>query len=72
VLGYKGSSSIRSRFPGICSAIITKRQQQSLQKKEQMRRAHAVLALSGVYATHSKWMQEEFGIAAALSSQFWV
>lgn len=39
VLGYKGSSSIRSRFPGICSAIITKRNQQSLQKKEQMRRA---------------------------------
>ncbi len=39
VLGYKGSSSIRSRFPEICSAIITKRKQQSLQKKEQMRRA---------------------------------
>ncbi len=39
VLGYKGSSSMRSRFPEICSAIITKRQQQSLQKKEQMRRA---------------------------------
>jgi hypothetical protein len=30
---------MRSRFPEICSAIITKRQQQSLQKKEQMRRA---------------------------------
>jgi hypothetical protein len=31
--------------------------------KEQMRRAHAVLALSGVYASHSAWMQEELGIA---------
>jgi hypothetical protein len=39
VLGYKGSNSIRSRFPEICAAIITKRKQQSLQRKEQMRRA---------------------------------
>jgi hypothetical protein len=31
--------------------------------REQMRRVHVVLALSGVYATHSEWMQEEFGIA---------
>lgn len=29
----------------------------------QMRRVHAVLALSGVYATHSTWMREEFGLA---------
>lgn len=28
-----------------------------------MRRVHAVLAISGVYATHSDWMQEEFDIA---------
>jgi hypothetical protein len=39
VLGYKGSSSIRLRFPELCSAIITKRKQQSLEKKEQMRHA---------------------------------
>jgi hypothetical protein len=32
--------------------------------KEQMRRAHAVLALAGVYASHSAWMQEELGIAS--------
>jgi hypothetical protein len=39
VLGYKGSNSIRSRFPEICSAIMTKRKDQTLQKKEEMRRA---------------------------------
>jgi transcriptional regulator with XRE-family HTH domain len=32
VLGYKGSSSIRSRFPEICSAIITKRKEQSFRR----------------------------------------
>lgn len=31
--------------------------------REQMRRVHVVLALSGVYATHSDWMQEEFDMA---------
>ena len=38
-LGYKGSSSIRSRFPEICRDIMAKRNQQSLQRKEDMRRA---------------------------------
>jgi UDP-N-acetylglucosamine 2-epimerase len=31
----------------------------------QMRRVHVVLVLSGVYATHSGWMQEELAIAEA-------
>jgi hypothetical protein len=30
----------------------------------QMRFAQVVLAMSGVYASHSDWMQEEFNIAA--------
>src|SRR6266704_5752819 len=37
VLGYKGSNSIRSRFPEICRAITAKRNQQSIQRKEDIR-----------------------------------
>lgn len=33
--------------------------------ERQMRLSSAVLVLSGVYATHSDWMQVELGIAAA-------
>ncbi len=39
VLGYKGASSIRSRFPEICRAIMAKRNQQSIHRKQDMRRA---------------------------------
>ena len=38
-LGYKGSNGIRERFLDICRAIVAKRKQRSLQKKERMRRA---------------------------------
>jgi AraC-like DNA-binding protein len=38
-LGYKGSGSIRERFPELCYAIADKRKKQFLQKREQMRRA---------------------------------
>lgn len=37
-LGYKGSGSIRERFPEICKAITAKRKQLMWQKREQMRR----------------------------------
>jgi len=38
-LGYKGSASIRERFPELCRAITTKRKQLMLQKKEKIRTA---------------------------------
>jgi len=38
-LGHQGSNGIRERFPDVCGAIVAKRKQQSLQKKERMRRA---------------------------------
>jgi hypothetical protein len=31
--------------------------------QEQVRHAHSVLMLAGVYASHSDWMQEEIGMA---------
>jgi AraC-like DNA-binding protein len=38
-LGYKGSGSIRERFPELCREIAAKRKQQFLHKREQMQRA---------------------------------
>ena len=38
-LGYMGNGGIRERFPELCHAIVAKRQQQVLRKKEEMRSA---------------------------------
>jgi AraC-like DNA-binding protein/transcriptional regulator with XRE-family HTH domain len=38
-LGYKGSGSIRERFPELCRAISAKRSQQTLRKRETLRLA---------------------------------